>query len=134
MPSDASDTPQVPFSSFDHKLGLQITELSAQSVRGWAPVEGNTQPFGLWHGGASATMVETLASLGATCWAGEGQAVGSELSVSHLRAVKAGKVHGHAKAIHLGRSSAIYLVELTNDAGQLIASGRMSCRVLNKQL
>lgn len=119
-------------SPFDDKLGLEITELTPQRVRGRAPVAGNTQPFGLWHGGASATIVETLGSMGAVAHAGPGRrAVGTELNISHLRSVETGWVHGLATALHLGTSSAIYQVELTDDAGRLVASGRLSCRILD---
>ncbi len=115
-------------SALDSKLGLEITEWTAQRVAGKAPVEGNTQPMGLWHGGASATMIETLGSLGAN--AHGTPAVGTELNVTHLRAVRSGWVHGVATAVHLGRSTAIYQVELSDDQGRRIATGRLSCRIL----
>lgn len=119
-------------SPFDAKLGLRLDAVSAEEATGWAPVAGNTQPAGLWHGGASAAMIETLASLAACAHAGAGrQVVGTELSVSHLRAVRAGRVHGQAVAQHLGANSAVYLVTLTNDQDALVASGRVSCRILD---
>ncbi|WIY81634.1 PaaI family thioesterase [Propionimicrobium sp. PCR01-08-3] len=121
----------VPRSPLDDKLGVEITEQSAQRVSGRAPVDGNTQPYGLWHGGASAVLVETLGSLGAAAHAGpDRHAVGTELNVSHLRSVRSGWVHGVATAIHLGSTSAVYRIELTDDDGRLIASGRLSCRLL----
>lgn len=116
----------------DAKLGVEITGVSPQHVTGRAPVAGNTQPFGWWHGGASGVLVETLGSLGANAHAGDGQrAVGTELSISHLRSVDSGWVHGEATAVHLGRSSAVYRVDLRDDAGRLIASGRLSCRIID---
>lgn len=118
-------------SPFDAKLGLTITEVTAQRVAGRVPVAGNTQPFGLWHGGASAALAETLASLGATMHAGpDRHAVGTELSVSHVRSVRTGWVHGTANAIYLGTSSAVYTVELADDDGRLLASARVTCRIL----
>lgn len=118
-------------SAFDDKLGLTLTGLSPQGAEGWAPVETNTQPAGLWHGGATATMIESLASVAANAHAGPGRhAVGTELSVSHLKSVRSGRVHGKASALHLGATSAVYLVELRDDDGNLVASGRLSCRLL----
>ncbi len=118
-------------SAFDTKVGIVITERSAERVCGRAPVDGNTQPYGIWHGGATAALVETLGSVGAVEHAGPARrAVGTELNVSHLRSVRSGWVHGVATALHLGASSAIYRVDLTDDDRRLIASGRLSCRIL----
>ncbi len=120
-----------PDSAFDAKVGIVITERSAHRVCGYAPVEGNTQPYGLWHGGATGALVETLGSVAASEHAGPARhPVGTELSVSHLRAVRSGRVHGVATALHLGSSSAVYQVNLTDDDGRLIASGRLTCRIL----
>lgn len=129
---ESPDWPQSMHSAFDAKLGLEITELTAERVCGSAPVAGNTQPLGLLHGGASATMVETLGSLGTVVHAGpKRRAVGTELNLSHLRSVAHGRVHGVATALHLGRTSTVYRVELTDDEGRLLASGRLSCRILD---
>jgi len=119
-------------SPFDTKLGLEVTFVSAQRVIGRAPVAGNTQPFGLWHGGATAAIMETLGSLGANAHAGPGRrAVGTELNVSHLRSTTQGWVHAQASAVHLGRTSAVYQIDVRDDEGQLLASGRLSCRLLD---
>ncbi len=119
-------------SDYERKLGLEVIDWEASRVVGRAPVEGNTQPHGLWHGGASATIIETLGSLGAAAHAGPGRrVVGLELNVSHLRSARQGWVHGEAKALHLGRTTAVYQVDLTDDDGRLIASGRLSCRILD---
>ena len=76
-------------------------------------------------------MIETLGSIGAQDHAGpDGHAVGIELSVSHLRSVTSGYVHGVATPLHLGRSQTTYLVELRDDDGNLIASGRITCRII----
>ena len=57
------DDPSL-ISALDAKMGLELLELTAERVVGRMPVDGNTQPFGLWHGGASCVLAETLASLG----------------------------------------------------------------------
>lgn len=119
-------------SAFDEKLGLEITKATADEVRGQAPIAGNTQPAGRWHGGASAAMIETLGSIGASEWAGDGKvALGTELSVSHLKGALGDYVQGVANAQHLGSTSAVYTVELTDSEDRLIAIGRLTCRLIS---
>lgn len=115
----------------DTKLGLEVLELAPRRVVGRIPVEGNQQPFGLLHGGATAVLVETLGSLGAVA---HGQpthgAVGVDINVTHLRATRSGWVTGTATAVHLGRSTAVYQVDIADDGGRTIAVGRITCRLV----
>src|SRR6478735_4668618 len=77
------------------RMGIEVTELSAQRAVGTMPVAGNTQPFGLLHGGASAVLAETLGSYAAQVHAGPGRAaVGIELNATHHRAARSGSVTG----------------------------------------
>ena len=113
------------------RMGLEVLSVSAQEATARFPVEGNTQAMGLWHGGASAVLVETLGSVAASCYAGPGRlTVGTELNVTHHRAVRQGWVHARAEALHLGATTATYEVVLTDDAGRRIATGRVSCRLM----
>lgn len=122
----------IPMSPFDSRMGLEITEWSAHRTCGRAPVEGNTQPYGLWHGGASATMTESLGSLAAEKHAGKDRhPVGTELNITHISSTRTGWVHGTATALHLGRTSAVYQVDLFDDDGRLLASARLTCRILD---
>ncbi|GAA4903544.1 hotdog fold thioesterase [Tessaracoccus lubricantis] len=120
-------------SPLDDKLGLKITELTPERVVGWIPVEGNEQPFGLLHGGASGVVVETLASMGAMAhgWP-DRVGVGVDLNVTHLRAAKKGRVTGTATALHLGRTMVTYSVELVDDQGRLTATGRLTCHMVSR--
>src|SRR5665647_2134313 len=82
------------------KMGIEFIEVTSQRVVARMPVAGNTQPFGLLHGGASVVLAESLGSLGAMMHAGEGQiAVGIEINATHHRAARAGFVTGTATAI-----------------------------------
>lgn len=135
-------------SALDEKFGLRITQASSDLVSGWAEVESNTQIAGLWHGGASAVMVETLGSLAACIYAGDSKAaVGIELNVSHLRPVKSGRVIGVASAVRLGSTTATYEVKLFNESdsfthgdpvvlngevanAKLICIGRITCALV----
>lgn len=98
------------------------------------PVAGNTQPEGLLHGGATAALCEHAASVAASAYARDLpvalRAVGTEVSVSLLRTTSSGVVAAEARPVHLGRTSAVYLVDVTDGRGARVASGRVSLRLL----
>ena len=118
-------------SPLDRKLGLVITEMSAERNVGSMPVEGNEQPLGLLHGGASTVMVETLGSFAAMAhgWP-ERAGVGVDLNITHLRSARSGRVTGTATAVHLGRNVVTYQVDIVDDAGRLTATGRLTCQMI----
>ena len=98
------------------KLGLKILEASASRIVATMPVEGNTQPFGLLHGGASVALAESLGSYGAAIHAGPGKAiVGLDINATHHRAGKAGLVTAVATAIALGRTIVSYEVIISDE-------------------
>jgi uncharacterized protein (TIGR00369 family) len=112
-------------------MGLEVLELTAERVVGRMPVAGNTQPLGLWHGGASCVLVETLGSIGAAAHAQPDRvAVGVDLNATHHRAVRSGWVTGTATAIRLGRSVASYEVVLVDDADQRVCTARLTCQIV----
>src|SRR6188768_3873446 len=93
------------------RLGIVLTEASPERVVGTLPVQGNTQPLGLLHGGASCVLAESLGSVGATLHARQlfgGYAVGVEISATHHRPARAGTVTGVATPLHLGGLIATY--------------------------
>lgn len=116
-------------SALDDRMGLELLELSGERVVGRMPVSGNTQPMGMWHGGASAVLVESLASFGAYAAAREHHqaAVGVDLSVTHHRAVRSGHVTGVATPVHVGRTLTTWQVVLQDDRGRTIGSGKLTC-------
>jgi 1,4-dihydroxy-2-naphthoyl-CoA hydrolase len=110
------------------RMGITVVEATAERVVGTMPVDGNTQPYGLLHGGASCVLAETLGSLGSALHAGPGRfTVGIELSATHHRAVRAGQVTGVATLLHGGRSVATYEVVVTDDRGRRICTARLTC-------
>jgi 1,4-dihydroxy-2-naphthoyl-CoA hydrolase len=124
------DNPSL-VSALDVKMGLELLELSAERVVGRMPVEGNTQPFGLWHGGASCVLAETLASLGSYAHGRpERVGVGVDLNATHHRPAQSGWVHGTATALRLGRSVVTYEVVLTDDGGARICTARVTCQMV----
>jgi 1,4-dihydroxy-2-naphthoyl-CoA hydrolase len=118
-------------SALDDKMGLELLELTAERVVGRMPVKGNTQPFGLWHGGASCVLAETLASLGSYA---HGQpdriGVGVDINATHHRPARSGWITGTATALQLGRTVVSYEVVLHDDADQRICTARVTCQMV----
>jgi 1,4-dihydroxy-2-naphthoyl-CoA hydrolase len=118
-------------SALDEKMGLEVLELTPERVVGRMPVEGNTQPMGLWHGGASCVLVETLGSIGAAAHAQpERVAVGVDINATHHRSVRSGWVTGTATALRLGRTVASYEVVLVDDDGRRVCTARLTCQLI----
>ena len=114
----------------NEKMGIELTEISAERVVGTMPVEGNTQPYGLLHGGASVVLAETLGSIGAALHAGLGKAVvGLDINATHHRAARSGLVTGTATPISLGRTLACYEVVVTDDQGRRLCTSRITCLI-----
>ncbi|MBD0710501.1 MULTISPECIES: PaaI family thioesterase [unclassified Streptomyces] len=110
------------------RMGVRILEASAERVVGTMPVEGNTQPYGLLHGGASAVLAETLGSVGSMLHGGPSRvAVGVDLNCTHHRGVRDGLVTGVATPVHRGRSTATYEVVITDEEGRRVCSARLTC-------
>lgn len=120
-------------SALDEKMGFQLGELTAERVTGSMPVAGNTQPIGLWHGGASGVLIETLASMGsAVAGLPDRVGVGVDLNVTHLRPATSGRVHGVATLLRKGHRTVCYEVRLTDDAGHDVAIGRLTCQLVRR--
>src|SRR5215472_4035639 len=113
-----------------YRMGIRITEASAQRVVGTMPVDGNTQPYGLLHGGASCVLGETLGSTGAALHAGlDRYTVGIEISATHHRSASGGEVTGVATQIHGGRTLAAYEIVISDDRGRRVCTARLSCLI-----
>lgn len=112
------------------RMGIEILEAAPERVVARMAVEGNRQPYGLLHGGASAVLVETLGSVGAMLHGGPAKiAVGVDLNVTHHRGVRAGTVTALATAIHRGRSTATYEVVVSDEEGRRVCTGRLTCLI-----
>jgi 1,4-dihydroxy-2-naphthoyl-CoA hydrolase len=136
-----SDTGAAAALSFDgalgalaEQMGVKLLEFSAERAVGTMPVEGNTQPFGLLHGGASCVLAETLGSIAATTHAAElfgGVALGIEINATHHRSARKGTITGVATALHRGRTVASYEIAITDDGGTRICTARLTCALRN---
>ena len=117
-------------------LGIEITEIGDDFLRGRVPVDERTkQPFGLLHGGVSVVLAETLGSMGAYYASPEGyHAVGLDINANHIRAATSGWVTGTARPVHIGRTTQVWQIDLTNDAGELTCASRLTMAVLAPRL
>jgi uncharacterized protein (TIGR00369 family) len=117
--------------ALNHKMGVKILEASAERIVATMPVEGNTQPFGLLHGGASVVLAESLGSLGAAIHAHPDKiSVGIDINATHHRAATAGLVTGVATPLHLGRTMASYEIVITDDQDRRVCTCRITCALL----
>ncbi len=118
----------IPPGTLMDRMGIELLEASAERVVGRMPVEGNTQPYGLLHGGASAVLAETLGSVGSAAHAGPSRiAVGVDLNATHHRAARSGWVTGVATPLSLGRSMCSWEIVVTDDRGHRICTARLTC-------
>jgi 1,4-dihydroxy-2-naphthoyl-CoA hydrolase len=114
-------------------LGIVVTEVGVDFLRGTLPVDSATrQPFGLLHGGASAALAETLASIAANlCLDPAAEvAVGLELNANHIRACRDGKVTGTARPLHIGRRTQVWDIRIVDAEDRLVCASRLTLSVL----
>ena len=132
----STDRPDVPgeyaqMGALNDKMGFELLKITPEEVIGRMPVEGNTQPYGLWHGGASCVLAETLASLGSFMHAQpERVSVGVDINATHHRSVTAGWVTGTATALRLGTTVASYEIVITDDADRRVCTARVTCQLV----
>jgi uncharacterized protein (TIGR00369 family) len=109
------------------RLGIEWLEVSPERVVARLPVRGNTQPYGILHGGATAALCETVGSVGTAVAAGvERLPVGIELNVNHLRSVSDGWITATGVPVQVGNRVAVWEMRVRDDGGRLIAVGRLT--------
>jgi uncharacterized protein (TIGR00369 family) len=117
--------------ALDKKMGIEIIEASPERLVGTMPVEGNTQPIGLLHGGANVVLAESLGSIGTQLHAGaDRKIVGIDINATHHKSATTGVVTAVATAISLGKTICSYQVEITNDKGERTCTARITCLIL----
>jgi len=118
-------------------LGMEFTEIGADFLRARMPVDERTrQPVGLLHGGASAALAETLGSVAANLVrspAGSmGTCVGLEINANHLRPVRSGWVLGETRPLHLGRTTQVWEIRISDERDRLVCVSRLTMAVVAK--
>lgn len=116
-------------------LGIEFTEIGDDYLRAKMPVDHYTQqPDGLLHGGASVTLAETLGSVAGNLCIDRSKkmCVGLDINANHIRSTRSGSVSGITKAIHIGVSTQIWEIRITNEKNSLICVARLTLVVLDK--
>lgn len=117
--------------ALDKKMGIEIIEASPERLVATMPVEGNTQPIGLLHGGANVVLAESLGSIGTQLHAGaDRKIVGVDINATHHKSATSGIVTAVATAISLGKTLCSYNVEIKNDKGERTCTARITCLIL----
>jgi uncharacterized protein (TIGR00369 family) len=120
--------------ALDKKMGIEIIEASPERLVATMPVEGNTQPIGLLHGGANVVLAESLGSIGTQLHAGaDRKIVGVDINATHHKSATSGFVTAVATAISLGKTLCSYNVEVKNDKGERTCTARITCLILNQR-
>jgi uncharacterized protein (TIGR00369 family) len=129
VPIDPSDLPAMQtVEQLADRMGIELTALGPDEVVGRMPVEGNRQPFGLLHGGASAVLAETLGStLSALHALPDRFPVGLELACTHHRSATGGWVTGTARPVHVGRSTSTSEIVIVDEQGRRTCTAKLTC-------
>ncbi len=114
-------------------IGIEVMEVGDDYVKARMPVDHRTtQPFGILHGGASVALAESLGSMaGSMCVnISEEAIVGVEINANHIRAVQSGYVEGIARPLHIGRTTQVWEIRITNEEGKLVCVSRITLAVV----
>jgi 1,4-dihydroxy-2-naphthoyl-CoA hydrolase len=118
-------------------LGIEFTEAGEGYLIARMPVDGRThQPFGILHGGASVVLAESLGSVASWMLLDDPktqQAVGLEINANHIRPVRSGWVYGRCTPIHIGRTTHIWDVRITDEAEKLVCISRLTVAIISRQ-
>ena len=126
--SDPRSADFDPLGDLAARMGIEFLEATPQRVMARMPVKGNTQPYGLLHGGASCVLAESIGSIGSALHAGPDRiAVGVDINATHHRSATEGYVTGVATPLHLGRSAATYEIVITDEQDRRVCTARLTC-------
>lgn len=117
-------------------IDIQFVEIGENYLKASMPVDKRThQPYGLLHGGASAALAETVGSVASSlCIDHEKQiCVGMEINCNHLRGKKEGLVYATASPLHIGATSHVWDIRITDEAGKLVCISRLTVAILKKK-
>jgi 1,4-dihydroxy-2-naphthoyl-CoA hydrolase len=117
-------------------LGMNFVEIGYDFLTMSMPVDDRTkQPYGLLHGGASCALAETVGSIASALVIDTAKqiCVGLEINANHLRGVREGFIYAKASRIHLGASTHVWDIKITDDNGKLVCVSRLTVAILPKR-
>jgi 1,4-dihydroxy-2-naphthoyl-CoA hydrolase len=116
-------------------IGIEIIELTENSIKGRMPVDHRTkQPAGILHGGASVVLAESLGSIASNLVIDQTKyyCVGLDVNANHIRPADKGYVHGTAVPIHIGKKTHVWSIEIKNEDNKLVCISRLTMAVIEK--
>ncbi|OGT36964.1 MAG: esterase [Gammaproteobacteria bacterium RIFCSPHIGHO2_12_FULL_37_14] len=122
--------------SMSNYLGIEFLEIGDDYLTARMPVDHRTkQPLGIMHGGASCVLAETVGSTAAQFCVDNKKyyCVGLDINTNHVRSIREGNVIAMAKPFHLGRSTQVWSIEISNEKHQLISVNRLTMAVLERK-
>ncbi|HET9746635.1 MAG TPA: hotdog fold thioesterase [Chitinophagaceae bacterium] len=117
-------------------LGIEWTEIGNDFLKAKMPVDHRTkQPFDLLHGGASCVLAETLGSFASylVLDPAEFYCVGIEINANHIRSARSGFVHGICSPLHVGSSTHVWDIRITNEERKLVCISRLTVAIMKKK-
>ncbi|MCW3070440.1 MAG: thioesterase [Bacteroidetes bacterium] len=114
-------------------IGIEVTELTDDSLKGRMPVDRRTvQPMNILHGGASVALAESLGSIASNLIVDNSKyaCVGLDINANHLRPASSGFVYAEAKAVHIGKKTHVWSIEIKNEKGQMVCISRLTMAVI----
>ncbi len=115
-------------------LGIEFLEATDTYLTARMPVDERThQPFGILHGGASVVLAESLGSVASVLRLPDPttqRAVGLEINANHIRSVRSGWVYGRCEAIHIGRTTHVWDIRITDDQDRLVCISRLTIAII----
>ncbi len=130
---ETSELTRSHMGALNERMGVKLVEISPERVVATMPVEGNTQPYGLLHGGASVVLAETLGSTAAALNAAPGRfAVGADINATHHRSATKGVVTGVATPLHIGRTMASFEIVITDEDDRRVCTSRITCALIER--
>jgi uncharacterized protein (TIGR00369 family) len=131
-PARAEDLNRIHRNTIGEQLGIDFTEVGPDYLVARMPVDTRTkQPAGILHGGASVVLAETLGSVAAYLCLDEGLiSVGLEVNANHLRAMREGWVTGRCRPVHIGRSTHVWQIDITDEDGRATCTSRLTIAVV----
>ena len=115
--------------NMDKNLGIEFTEIGDDYIIARMPViEKTKQPYGILHGGASCVLAESLGSTAAALSMDSEKKypVGIEINANHLSSPTEGFVYAKAMPVHIGGSTSVWNIDITDDAGKRVCYSRFT--------
>lgn len=117
-------------------IGIEFLEIGENYLKARMPVDHRTnQPYGLLHGGASCVLAETLGSIASALVIDQSKfiCVGLEINANHIRSAKSGLVTGSATPLHLGKSTHVWDIKISDEEKKLVCVSRLTVAIIPKK-